>query len=100
MAQRRNRRAGSLLDALPAKLRLEASPESCTCSGCEPLMSPVERERHQATERKWHTARKAWCAEHGFSLFELMVAERIRGAPSKAQGTTPDGDRRPVNPTP
>jgi len=101
MALRHDRRQGDLLDGLPPALCLDASPERCTCSFCEPTLTALEREQHQEIEREWNAARKSWCNAHGVTTFELMLAERMRAertrsAPSKAQ-EPPDGTRRAAN---
>ena len=97
MAQRRDRRRGTLLEALPAGLRREASPEGCWCRYCEPVLTDVERAARVATERKWHAARKAWCAANGYRLLDLLRAERGRAAPSKRKRTN---STRPTRQTP
>lgn len=88
MAQRRNRRQGSLLDNLPPELSLARSPERCTCRPCEPAMSGAQRAQHQAVARAWNQARKAWCKANGYGLAELLIAEHGRRAPSKRRPTS------------
>ncbi len=87
MAQRRDRRQGSLLDNLPAELRSDASPEFCCCRSCQPSMTEGERAQHEAAAKIWNAARRTWCVVNGYSLLELLRAEhrRPRGTINQAK---------------
>jgi len=57
-----------ILEELPARLRISASPERCLCSGCSPGLS--DRPAAECAVADWSAARRAWCAEHGWSVLE------------------------------
>ena len=74
MARWRALPARSILDELPPRLHRSASPERCLCSYCSPDVS--DRFAVECVIEAWRAERLAWCAEHGYSVLELLRAER------------------------
>ena len=74
MARWRERPPQQILEELPPRLHRSASPERCLCSGCSPGLA--DRPAAECAMEAWRQARQAWCAEHGFSVLELLRAER------------------------
>ena len=74
MARWRARPARSILDELPARLHRSASPERCLCSYCSPGVS--DRLAAECVIEAWRAERRVWCAEHGYSVLDLIMAER------------------------
>jgi len=73
MARWREKPARSILENFPDRLRMSAWPR-CVCSHCAPGLS--DRVVAECAVETWSQERRAWCAEHGFSLLELLRAER------------------------
>jgi hypothetical protein len=82
--RRRTKSLAPILAALPAELRLEASPQRCVCEGCHPGMDDDERKAEQTLQDAWSDARAQWCKDHGYGVLELLRAERPRQSPGKA----------------
>ena len=74
MARWRALPARSIVDGLPARLHRSASPERCLCSYCSPGVS--DRLAAECVIEAWWSARRAWCAEHGYSVLDLIMAEK------------------------
>jgi len=82
MARWREKPQRAILEEFPPRLLLSAWPR-CVCSRCAPGLS--DRVVAECAVEAWSQARREWCAEHGFSLLELLRAERQarrEGAPS------------------
>jgi len=73
MARWREKPPRSILENFPDRLRMSAWPQ-CVCSRCAPGLP--DRVVEECAVEAWSEARRAWCAEHGFSRLELLRAER------------------------
>lgn len=75
MKARRVRRP-PVLDALPAELAATSNPAACACEGCRPCETDPDGVLLRRRSLEWRKARIDWCADHGYSVFELLVAEQ------------------------
>jgi len=85
MALRRTR-SGDPFAEMPDELRWENFPQSCTCHGCRPDLTEVERERLDATCAEWSRARRQWITDNGLNMLDLIRSERGMQQPRRRLG--------------
>jgi hypothetical protein len=66
----------TILQALPAALASEMSPQWCLCQRSGAELGEEQRAAHDRVHADWHLMRVHWCDAHGYLFADLLRAER------------------------